>query len=196
MHQSRALLLRRYRLSETSLIIVWLTEEHGKVKTTAQGALKQGSAFTGRLELFSEAEIYFSLNKKSDLHFLKEVVPMLLPQRLNTSYQTLLCASYFAELCDLFTETLHPVPEIFGLLRRAFHFLSRESPSHRVLEHFEITLAKALGIYDPRIPVEHSLRVVVSHLPPNRKTLLSCFTDKNVKSVIAHPLLAKSKSSC
>ena len=181
MHQSTALLLRRYRLSETSLIIVWLTQEYGKLKTTAQGAMKVGGPFSGRLELFSEANISFVLHKKSDLHILKEVVPVLLPQKVHTSYQTLLCASYFSELCDLFTEQLDPVPEVFGLLQRALAFLGRQSPTRRAVDFFEMTLAKTLGIYDPSLSAEDSLRALVPHLPPNRQKLLKGLTATSVK---------------
>ncbi len=172
MHQTAALLIKRYPLSETSLIIVWLTEQYGKIKTTAQGARKRSGPFSGRLELFARSEISFSLNKKSDLHFLKEVVPVVAQHEMPSSYLTLLCASYFSELCDLFTESWDPVPEIFGLLERALHFLQQQKPTLRAVEYFEVSLAKALGIYAPGLPVEHSLGAVVTNLPANRRSLL------------------------
>lgn len=172
MHLTRALLIRRYRLSETSLILVWLTQEYGKIKTAAQGAMKRESAFGGCLELFSEVELSFSFSKKSDLHLLKEVIP-LLPQRcMKPGYLTLLSASYFAELCDLFTEPMHPIPEIFDLLNRAFGFLSKNTPTQLAIEHFEKELAKALGIYNSSLATEDSLCAVVTHLPLNREMLL------------------------
>lgn len=172
MHQTSALLLRRYRFSETSLIIVWFTEAHGKVKTMARGGLKTGSSFAGRLELFSEAEIYFKLNKKSDLHLLQEVVPLQQASSVASNYLVLLCASYFSELCDLLTESMYSEPEIFSLLKRAFTFLEREQPTLRVLYHFETELAKILGIYDPEASADHSLGKSIHHLPVNRALLL------------------------
>ncbi|HLB32762.1 MAG: DNA repair protein RecO [Verrucomicrobia bacterium RIFCSPHIGHO2_12_FULL_41_10] len=179
MYQTRAILIRRYRLSETSLIIVWLTDHHGKVKTVARGATKQGGVFSGRLELFSEAEIGFALSKKNDLHSLKEVVPSPSWQAMSSNYLTLLGASYFAELCDLFTEPVQPVPEIFGLLRRALVFLSQQAPTVRVIQYFEIELAKALGIYDPSLPGEYSLKTLVHRLPETRRGLLEHLREKN-----------------
>lgn len=127
MEQSRAILLRRYRYSENSLVVVWLTDRHGKVKTAVRGATKPGGPFAGRLELFTEAEIAFKPQKSGDLHSLTEVSgdPA---SALPTTYATVLTASYFAELCDRCTEPLHPVPEMFSLLQRAWGFLRVNAP--------------------------------------------------------------------
>lgn len=147
------------------------------MKTTAQGALKSQSLFSGCLELFTEATISFSLNKKSDLHFLKEALPMLSQQQLPSTYETLLCASYFAELGDLFTEPGESLPEIFGLLQRAFLFLQQQPPTLRAMAHFEKSLAKALGIYAPGIIVEDALRTLVPRLPANREVLFKLLVE-------------------
>jgi hypothetical protein len=85
---------------------------------------------------------------------------------------TLLAASYFAELCDLFSEPMHPVPEMFSLLQRAWGFLRTQSPSTRAVEHFEMELARLLGIHDPAMPAHHSLSAVAHRLPINRVRLL------------------------
>ena len=177
MNEARAILLRRYRFSENSLVVVWLTDRHGKVKTAVRNATKPGSPFAGRLELFTEAEIVFKAPKRGDLHSLGEVViegSMGAPS-LPSTYVTLLAASYFAELCDLFTETMHPVPEMFGLLQRAWGFLRTQAPSKRAVEHFEAELARVLGIHDPAIPAHHSLAAVAHRLPANRSRLLEQF---------------------
>jgi len=172
MHQTKALLLRRYRFSETSFVIIWLTQEYGKVKTTARAAMKQGGSLAGRLELFSEGEIGFKLSKKNELHTLMEVVPSLSWKSFSPHYHTLLTASYFSELCDLVLESLHPAPEIFDLLRRAFLFLQRQEPTRRAIEHFEKELAKALGIYDPSQPAFAALQELLRQLPRSREELL------------------------
>lgn len=171
MHQTKALLLRRYRFSETSFVIIWLTQEYGKLKTTARSVNKTGGCFAGKLELFSAAEIGFKLTKKSDLHSLVEVIPSddwCFP----ASYQTLLAASYFAELCDLVLETLHPAPEIFDLLQRALLFLQQQTPTRRAIEYFEKELVKALGVYDPSQSALIALQGLLHHMPRSREELI------------------------
>jgi DNA repair protein RecO (recombination protein O) len=172
MHQTEALLLRRYRFSETSFIVVWLTQKYGKVKTVARGALKEGGGLAGRLELFSEGEIRFTLNQKNDLHALTEVTPSASSRKLPLTYLTLLAASYFSELCDLILEPLHPADDIFDLLKRALLFLQQQSPTHRAVEHFENELAKALGIYDRSQAAFVSLQGLLQREPHSRQELL------------------------
>jgi len=43
----------------------------------------------------------------------------------------------------------------------------------RAVEHFELELAKALGIHDPSIPAYRSLASVAHKLPENRSRLLA-----------------------
>jgi len=171
MEQARGILLRRYRFSENSLVVVWFTDLHGKVKTAVRGATKPGGSFAGRLELFSESEIAFKVST-GELHALREVVPVTATP-MPGDYDTLLAAAYFCELCDLCTEPMHPVPEIFGLLERAWGFLRGNQPVKRAVEHFESELAKALGIHDPSIPAHRSLASVAHKLPENRSRLLA-----------------------
>lgn len=172
MHQTKAILLRRYRFSETSFVIVWLSQEYGKVKTTARAAMKHGGGLAGRLELFSEGEIAFTLSKKNDLHTLKEVAPSTAWNLLPARYLTLLAASYFSELCDLTLESFQPVPEIFDLLRRALLFLQEQVPTRRAIDHFEKELAKALGIYDPERSGFFALQGLLQQVPQSREKLI------------------------
>lgn len=172
MHQTKALLLRRYRFSEASFVIVWLTQEYGKVKTTARATMKQGAGLAGRLELFSESDIGFNLSKKNELHSLTEVVSSPSWNLLPSDYLTLLTASYFSELCDLVLEPLHPTPEVFDLLRRALLFLQKKMPTRRAIEHFEKELAKALGIYDPKRPALVALQELLHELPRSREKVM------------------------
>ena len=71
--QTPAILLRKVRWSETSLIVTWITERFGTLRTVARGALRPKSPLAGRLDLFYDAEISLVLNRRSDLHTLREV---------------------------------------------------------------------------------------------------------------------------
>lgn len=177
MDEARAILLRRYRFSENSLVVIWLTDRLGKVKTTARSVTKPGSPFAGRLELFTVAEIYFKPSTSGELHTLGEVV-VKTEASIPSTYSTMLAASYFAELCDLFTEAMHPVPELYSLLERAWGFLREQAPSDRAVLHFEMEMAKVLGIHDPAVPAHHSLASVAHRLPESRAQLLGHLAKK------------------
>ncbi len=147
METSRAILLRKTLLSDTSLIVTWFTQAHGKVKTVAKGARRPKSAFAGKLDLFFDAEIQWVRSKKSELHVLKEVVLHEPFEGLRAQYQRTQLAAYFVELIELVTEPEHAVPELYDLLVRAFGYLDHGAPNQRALLHFESELVRLLGIH-------------------------------------------------
>ncbi|MEI8234310.1 MAG: DNA repair protein RecO [Verrucomicrobiota bacterium] len=148
MESTAALLLRRTKYSDTSLIVTWLTRDHGKLKTMARGALRPKSPFAGTLDLFFETEIAFVRSQRSEIHTLREVVLSTAFEGLRKDYGRVELAAYFVELLEVMTEPEHPVPELFDLLHRALAYLEGASPSRRALLHFENELARLLGIHD------------------------------------------------
>jgi DNA repair protein RecO (recombination protein O) len=146
--KAHAILIRRIRFSETSLICAWFTREHGKLKTSARGALRPGGPFAGKLDLFYEAEIGFAKSRKGDVHMLREVALLQAFDGEGPHYANLAVASYFAEIVDHVTEPAGHATEIFDLLRRAIAYLRCERPSPRAIPRFEAGLCRALGIRD------------------------------------------------
>ncbi len=146
MESTAAILLRRTRYSETSLIVTWLTHGHGKLKTLARGALRPRGPFAGMLDLFFEAEIAFARSSRSEIHTLREVALRDPHDGLRREYGRVELASYFVELLELATEPEHPAPELYDLLQRALHFLETHPPGRRALLHFENELARLLGL--------------------------------------------------
>ena len=53
LYRDAAVVLRTYRLGESDRIVVFLTENHGKVRAVAKGIRKTRSRFGGRLEPLS-----------------------------------------------------------------------------------------------------------------------------------------------
>ncbi len=65
MESTSAILLRKRKLSDTSLIVHWCTESLGCIQTVAKGARRAKSPFAGKLDLFFEAEIQVAASKRS-----------------------------------------------------------------------------------------------------------------------------------
>src|ERR1700747_3815949 len=117
------IVLRRARYSDTSLIVTWLTDRHGRFKTMAKGGLRQKSPFAGKLDLFFHCDLMLNLSGKSDLHMLREVSIRATFERIRKDYLKTSVASYFVELIEDVTEPDHPVPEIYQLLLRGLGYL-------------------------------------------------------------------------
>ncbi len=178
MEKTRAILIRRIRFSETSLICVWVSETFGKIRTSARSALKPGGSFQGKLDLFYTVEIGFVRNRQGDLHTLREAVLIAPFDGEGTRYGNLTVAAYFADLADLVTEPMAPAAEIYDLFSRAVAYLRMSRPDHRTIPHFETQLCRALGIHDERTSANSQLALAAhcGRLPASRPRALAATT--------------------
>jgi DNA repair protein RecO (recombination protein O) len=148
MESTEAILLRKRKFSDTSLIVSWCTESFGCVQTIAKGARRAKSPFAGKLDLFFEADISIVRSRKSDLHTLTEVVLKNPFAGIRSNYVRTQSAAYFVELIEIGTERDHREPELFNLLRRAFGYLDTNNATARAVSHFETELARITGVHD------------------------------------------------
>ena len=70
MESGKGTIIRLTKLTDTSLIVHWMSEEDGLIKTVARGARRAKSSFAGRLDLFLEADFEWGRSKKGELHHL------------------------------------------------------------------------------------------------------------------------------
>ena len=181
MESTPAILLRKRKLSDTSLIVSWCTESLGCVQTVAKGARRAKSPFAGKLDLFYEADIQIARSKKSNLHTLREVALTNPFGGIRASYLRMQTAAYFVELIEISTETDHHEPELFALLRRAFGFLSDNEPTLRAVAHFEAELARIAGVHDVKLlknDPAFALASLFGKLPLSRTPLLKALREK------------------
>jgi DNA repair protein RecO (recombination protein O) len=150
MESTAAILLRKRKFSDTSLIVSWCTEARGCIHTIAKGARRPKSPFAGKLDLFFEAEISIVPGRRSDLHTLAEVVLKNTFSGIRQNYRRTEVAAYFVELVEICTERDHCEPALFFLLQRAFGYLNVNDPNLRAVSHFETELARIAGVHDVR----------------------------------------------
>ena len=168
---TEAILIRTTRLTDSSLIVHWFTENEGLLKTVAKGALRPKSAFAGKLDLFFSGEIGVAFARKGDLHILREVAISQWRQGLRRQYATTLMAGYFCQLVEAAVEPGHKDPPLHDLLRRALDHLDAHEPSLKALRHFERQLAEILGVSGAGSG-EDALRSHIGKLPSARKEIL------------------------
>jgi DNA repair protein RecO (recombination protein O) len=172
MQSTQATLIRLTRLTDTSLIVHWFTEEHGLVKTVAKGARRPKSAFAGQLDLFFSGEIAFQRVRRGELHGLREVSIRNWREGLRKNYSSTLLAAYCCQVLEAAVENEHPEPELHDLLVRALDHIDANEPDLRALRHFERELARLLGVSNHERSAEQSLRDVLGTLPASREQLI------------------------
>ncbi len=172
MHPTEAIVIRLTRLTDTSLIVHWFTQDHGLVKTVAKGARRAKSPFSGQLDLFFGGEITFSQARRGDLHSLREVAIRDWREGLRLHYDSTLLAAYCCQLMESAVEPEHPEPGFYDLLKRALDHFGTRPPSLRALRHFETELARLLGVFHDQCQAESSLRDALGILPSSRRELI------------------------
>ena len=140
------LVLRTRPLTETSLIIHWLTPTLGRLATVAKGARRPKSPFRGKLDLFYLADFSFSRSRRSELHNLREVNVRETHAVLRRDLPSLQQAAYCAALVESATETETPLPSLFHLVSGMLATLAAGNPQARTIFAFEIKLLDELGL--------------------------------------------------
>jgi len=166
-----AIITRLTRLSDTSLIVHWFSEDHGLIKTVAKGALRPKSSFAGKLDLFFGCEIDIAHARRGELHGLREVSILHWREGLRKNYNTTLLAAYCCQTLEAAVEPEHPDPPLYDLLVRALDHIDTTGASMRALLHFESELVRLLGVAHHQQTPESILRETLGRLPATRKDI-------------------------
>ncbi len=161
------IILRTRPLTETSLIVQWLTPEFGRISTVAKGARRPKSPFGGKLDLFYLADFSFTRSRRSELHTLREVSLRETHAAFRRDLGLLQQAAYCARLVEQTTETDTPLPHVYELMCGFLDHLPKQPPQPRNVYAFELKLLNELGL-KPDVPD--------SRLSPGTKTIIQALT--------------------
>lgn len=177
MRTANGIILRLTKLTETSLIVTWCVEGVGLVKTVARGARRPKSSFAGKLDLFYTAELSWIPSAKSELGTLKELVVTEYAEGIRKLYKNTMVAGYFSTLLEYVMEAGEADDDAYGLLVRAYRYLSDGPVEWKAVVHFEKELAILLGVWDVKGHVHPHLclRSAFGGLPKNRATCEGLF---------------------
>jgi DNA repair protein RecO (recombination protein O) len=140
------LILRARPLTETSLIIHWLTPDLGRIATVAKGARRAKSPFAGKLDLFYLADFSFNRSRRSDLHTLREVNLRETHGAIRQDIVKLRYAAYATALIEQVTETETPLPIVYQLLRGFLDCLCHQETMVQTVLALELKLLFELGL--------------------------------------------------
>ena len=140
------IILRTRPLTETSVIVNWLTPDCGRISTVAKGARRPKSPFAGKLDLFYLAEFSFTRSQRSELHALREVKLKSLNSSLREDMGWLQHAAYCTRLIEQATETDTPLPAIYHLLHGVLENIPNHPAQPQTIFAFELKFLHELGL--------------------------------------------------
>ncbi|MEZ5405408.1 MAG: DNA repair protein RecO [Verrucomicrobiia bacterium] len=176
--KTRALILKRQKTGETSLLITLLTQDFGLRQTLAKGAAKPPNPLAGILDLFHEIEVVLTPYRTSAKTYLKEARLIHSYSALHRDYLKLQLASYFAQLYFICLPHAHQASDLYELIQKAYHYLDHHPASLTLMQRFEMALLTHLGLAPTpgKGALQHFANVFGQNfhqIPEKRKKLLS-----------------------
>ena len=147
--KTNGIILRVRPLTDSSLIIHWLTQEHGRLGTVAKGARRPKSAMRGKLDLLFEADFSFRRSRQSNLHTLREVQPLANHPNLRLDIKRLQLLAYATRLIERATEPEHALPGIHAIFKTLLNHLENNPARPALTYALEIKTLNELGLAPP-----------------------------------------------
>ncbi len=147
---SDALVLRSYRLGETSKVVVLLTRERGKVRAVAKGARSGRSRYQSALEPLSEVRVSLYGRQGAELFRLGacELLRSAFPAAAR-GLETALALSYFVELIDAFAQEGEAEDAVYRLATSVVRAAGEGKDVVALTRYLEAWLLRLDGIYPP-----------------------------------------------
>ena len=147
---SDALVLRTYKLGETSKVVVLLTRDRGKLRAIAKGARGARARYQSSLEPLSEVRVGLYGRQGAELFRLGEceLVRSAFPAGAR-GLDTALALGYFAELLDAFAQEGEAEDTVYRLALAVIGAADGGTDIGVLARYLEAWLLKLHGFYPP-----------------------------------------------
>jgi DNA repair protein RecO (recombination protein O) len=145
---SDALVLRTYKLGETSKVVVLLTRERGKVRAVAKGARGARSRYQSSLEPLSEVRV--GLHGRQGAELMRLGACDLVHSAFlvgGREPESRLALSYYAELLDAFAQEGEVEDAVYRLALAVLKAAEAGAPGPALARYLEAWLLRLHGLY-------------------------------------------------
>jgi DNA repair protein RecO (recombination protein O) len=150
LYQSHAFVLRTYKLGESDQIVVFFTQEYGKIRAVGRRSHSPRRRLSNYCQplcllnaiLFGRpAQSLFRINSVDIVHPFRSI---------QEDFACLRSGLYLTELVDVATREHEPLPELFALMRWGLNQLTEVEHPAMLLRLFEVRLLMLMG-YTPQL---------------------------------------------
>jgi DNA repair protein RecO (recombination protein O) len=151
-HRTQAIVLRSRKFRETSKIVVFFTQNCGKISAIAKGGLRPKSKFGSSLDIFTHSSIIFYKKENRDLHTLSHSEIVNPFSGVKQDVIKVAYASVAGEMVDRLVPLDVPSRRVFSLLATALGEIAAADRSQLeiVLSSYELKMLHTVG-YGPEL---------------------------------------------
>lgn len=146
LYESDSIILKTYPLAEADRIVVFFSQDFGKLRGVANGVRKPGSRFGAALEPLALSRIQFFQKESSELVRIRATDLLDSPMKLFEDYDCAMLASHVAETVDRFLPEHEAQDAVFRLFRLLREQLARGCPHHVARCYFEVWMLRLAGV--------------------------------------------------
>lgn len=143
---TRAIVIRHTPQTETSRIIHWVTEDHGKLTTLAKGALRPRNSMLGQFDQFYLCELIYYRRDKDTVYVTRDISCLDPRPRLRSDWRAALAAGYLTDLTARIMPHHEPAQDLFHLLDEGLRELNDRGWHPPSLLLYELRLLDCLGL--------------------------------------------------
>jgi len=136
---AQAIITRVREFGESDLMVTFFTQDAGRLRGVAKGALRSRRRFVNCLDIFSLVNLEYSPARNSDLHFLHSGKLIEAFPGLRSNYSILSKAAYMVELTEILFPWELPDRGIFEILVKSMHMLDSGGMPDLIAHSFEFT---------------------------------------------------------
>ena len=125
-YKTRAIVLRKTKLSEKDTIVSLLDETGALVRAVAKGARKPGGSYASRLELFTTVDLVCAKGRNLDIITSATIIES--PRLTASDIEQVACCSALAELLAAIAQEELPHGRLFDMAKAAFTHISNSNP--------------------------------------------------------------------
>jgi DNA repair protein RecO (recombination protein O) len=150
--KTRGIVIRHSPYSESSRIVQWITEDHGRLTTIAKGAMRPRSQMLSQFDQLYTCELIYYAQEREAVYVTREVSAIRERTRFRTDWRAAMAGCYLTDLTARAIPHHEPAPELYHLLDQALNELHLHGWSSPMLFIYELRLLHLLGL-SPKLDV-------------------------------------------
>lgn len=143
--KTEAVVLRVEPFSDTSDIVTWLTERHGRISAIAKGSHRPKSPLLGQYDLFYTCELLFYAREHRGVQIVRECSPVATRTRFRDDWRAFSVASYFSGIVERCAPAGAPNRRLYDLVVAGLDFMAERGANVALLLWAELRLMDVLG---------------------------------------------------